>query len=202
MAVGGFSWLRATNRYSIVILCAVLLWLGRACKFRHRPALGSLICIGLAGFTVWESSFAWPRNRRLPQADLVKADRVFVQELEKQLPHEAAVFQVPVMAFPESPPILGLLDYDPFRPYVWSKTLRFSYGTHKGRPREAWQAQCARKPARDMVGELVAKGFAAILVHRPGFADRGRALEAALSSAGLSRIAGGPDTEMVSYRLQ
>ena len=202
MAVSGFSWLRATNRYSIVILCAVLLWLGRVCRFRCAPMLGGVVCVALTAFTVWESSKALPMERRLSPAALVKADRSFVQELERQLPQGAAVFQVPVMAFPESPPIVNLLDYDPFRPYLWSKTLRFSYGTHKGRPREIWQAQCARKPAREMVGELAAKGFSAILVQRSGFADRGRALEAALSNAGLSRIAGGADTEMVSYRLQ
>jgi phosphoglycerol transferase len=198
----GFSWLRASARYSIVILCAVLLWIGRTFKFPRWPVLGTGLWLALTGFTVFESYDAWSPTRRAPMTAQVKADRALVQELETNLPRGAAVFQVPVMGYPEAAPIVAMLDYEPFRPYLWSKTLRFSYGEHKGRQKDAWQAVCARKPVRDMVGELVDKGFAAILIHRSGFSDRGHALEAALAGVGLNRIAGSADGDMVAYRVR
>jgi phosphoglycerol transferase len=198
----GFSWLRATARYSIVILCAVLLWCGRTFKFPRRPVLGAGLWIALGAFTVWESYYAWAPFRRTPQVAKAKSDRVFASDLESQLPKNAAIFQLPVMGFPEAGQIGALLDYEQFRPYIWSKTLRFSYGTHRGRARERWQAACARKPAQEMARELVGMGFAAILVHRDGFADRGRSIEAALVGAGLNKITGSADNGMVAYRLK
>jgi phosphoglycerol transferase len=197
----GFSWLRATARYSIVILCAVLLWSGRTFKVPRWPVLGAGLWLALTAFTVIESYDAWAPSRRTPMTAKVKADRALASELESHLPRGAAVFQLPVMGFPEAGQIGALLDYEQFRPYLWSKTLRFSYGTHRGRERERWQALCARKPVQDMVRELVEKGFAAILVHREGFADRGRAMESALIGVGLSRVAGNADSDMVAYRF-
>ncbi|HEY5282620.1 MAG TPA: hypothetical protein VIM14_07515, partial [Polyangia bacterium] len=202
LGVFGFSWLRATARYSIVILCAVLLWGARTCKFRRWAPLGNVLWIALAAYTVYESNYLWLTSQRTAIPAQVKADREFARELETHLPREAAVFQLPVMSFPEVPNINAMSDYEPFRPYVWSKTLRFSYGSQKGRARENWQATCARKPVPDMVRELSDKGFAAILIQRAGFADRGRGLEAALAGAGLSRIAGNPQGDMVAYHVK
>jgi phosphoglycerol transferase len=199
--VFGFSWLRASSRYSVVILCAVLLWNGRTFRFPRRPVLGAALWIALAAFTVRESYDAWAPVRHTPAAK-VEADRSFAAELEGQLPRGSAVFQLPVVGFPEVGPTHAMLDYDPFRAYFWSKSLRFSYGAHRGRERENWQAACARKPVQDMIRELADKGFAAILVQRPGFADRGRAVEAALASVGLNRIAGSVGEDMVAYRLR
>ena len=198
----GFSWFRATARYSIVILCAVLLWGGRTFKFPRWPVLGTGLWVALAAFTVFESYYAWHPSRRTPMTSKVMADRALATELESHLPQGAAVFQLPVMGFPENGPIVAMLDYEPLRPYFWSKTLRFSYGAHRGREREKWQASCARKPVRDMVRELAEKGFAAVLVHREGFADRGRALESALVGVGLNRIAGSADNDMVAYQVR
>ncbi len=132
----GFSWLRATARYSIVILCAVLLWCGRTFKFRRWRVLGAGPWVALATFTVFESYDAWAPSRRTPMTAKVMADRALASELDSRLPQGAAVFQLPVMEFPESPPIASMYDYEPFRPYLWSKTLRFSYGAHKGAERQ------------------------------------------------------------------
>jgi phosphoglycerol transferase len=198
----GFSWLRASARYSIVILCAVLLWSGRTFKFPRWRVLGAGLWVALAAFTAFESYDAWAPIRRTPLAAKVMADRVLASDLESHLPRGAAVFQIPVMGYPEAGRIYGLFDYEPFRPYFWSKTLRFSYGEHRGRDRDKWQAACARKPVQDMVKELAEKGFSAVLVHRVGYVDRGRAMETALASIGLTRIAGNADGDMVAYRLQ
>jgi phosphoglycerol transferase len=199
----GVTWLRASNRYSIVILCAVLLWGGRVFTLRRRPWLGRILCLAMVAFTVHESRAAWwPKDRRIAMTARVQADRAFARDLEAQLPRSTAVFQLPIMGFPESEKIVAMLDYEPFRPYLWSKNLRFSYGTHRGRPRENWQALCAHKPVPDMLGELLQKGFGAVLIHRAGYPDRGRALEAAFVAVGLGKLAGTPESDMVAYRIR
>lgn len=202
MGALGVSWLRAGNRYSIVILSAVLLWGGRAFRVRRWPWFGSVLCAALVAFTIYESRMAWwPKDRRIAMTALVQADRAFARELEGQLPRGAAVFQLPIMGFPESDKIVAMLDYEPFRPYLWSKNLRFSYGTHRGRPRERWQSVCARKKVPDMLAELIERDFHAVLIHRAGYSDRGRTLETALVAAGLGKVAGTSDSDMVAYRI-
>ncbi|MBN2576668.1 MAG: hypothetical protein JXP73_19035 [Deltaproteobacteria bacterium] len=202
LGVFGFSWLRASARYSIVILCAVLLWASRSFRVPRWPALGSVFWCAAAVFTVFESYDAWEPSRRGPPTAQVLADRAFASELESRLPRGAAVFQLPLMDYPDTLPVAAMRPYEPLRPYLWSRTLRFSFGAHSGRPREQWQAACARKPARDMVAELAGRGFSAVVLHRAGFVDRGRALENALVAVGLTRVAGNGGGDMVAYRVK
>ena len=43
----------------------------------------------------------------------------------------------------------GVSSYDHFRPYLYSRSLRFSFGSMKGRDREKWQQQLMQTPARE-----------------------------------------------------
>ena len=78
------------------------------------------------------------------------SDRAFVAAIDDVLPDGAAVFQVPVLDFPETIPPGRMEDYDPLRAYLADTgTLRWSYGAVKGRPEADWQAR-----VRDDVGLL------------------------------------------------
>ena len=113
----------------------------------------------------------------------VEADREFAAAIEKALPTGAMVFQIPVMEFPESP-VPGVASYAHFRPYLYSKALRFSFGTMKGRERDQWQHQMAALPLKKQVQEIKDRGFAAIYLNRNGLPDRGKALEETLRQMG------------------
>lgn len=149
--IGGFSSLlaygvspaiRCYNRFSIFIaffaLLAVLFlfekWRERCArdegkKFVWGIGLTVLVVLGLADQTTpffvppyAQSAAAW-RN-----------DREFVQRIEAKLPARAMVFQLPYLPFPEGPPgEMSLL-----RPYLHSKTLRWSYGAMAGREADTW----------------------------------------------------------------
>jgi phosphoglycerol transferase len=93
------------------------------------------------------------------------------------------VFQLPIMEFPESPQP-GMGPYDQLRPYCLGSRLHWSFGTVKGRPREAWLRELSTKDIGGVIAELRSRGFVAVVVHRNGFADKGRAVEAALLDAG------------------
>jgi phosphoglycerol transferase len=90
------------------------------------------------------------------------------------------LFQLPYMPFPESPPRHRLADYDLFRPYLSTSWLRWSYGAVRTRFADAWIADIAARPIRDMVQALALAGFRGIVVDSYGYEDGGAALDAEL----------------------
>lgn len=201
----GFVMLRGGNRYSIVILCAALLF---CCRRFHRipsRALGGLLLavIFIAG-AAEVAAINIPRRRSLDPVifDRVDSDRAFTKELESKLLPGAMVFELPVAAFPEIPPIHGMQDYEHFRPYVWSKDLRFSYGTVKGRLQSLWQAAIVRQGPDAFLPFIERCGFEALLINTSGFADNGAALEADLARRGCPVIARDRLGTLVAYHLK
>jgi len=202
LGVLGFQVFRGTNRYSIVLLALALLFLARFLT-RTVPRRWSVgVAVVLLGFGLWDQT---PRNFPLRDAPVVahriEADRAFTAQLEQALPPGAMVFQLPVSAFPEHPPIERMADYEHFRPFLFSKNLRFSYGGTKGRPREAWQAQVEQLPPAEMIAQLEQYGFAAIYIDRNGYADNGTALIADLTKAGATPLEDGGENGMVALRI-
>ena len=107
--------------------------------------------------------------------------RHFGAALERRLPTGAALFQLPVVPFPETPPINGMIDYDEFLPYLWSSGLRWSYGSIKGRPEADWQQKVSSDDPGPAVAGLVGLGFSGIVVDTAGYADGGTAVTARLT---------------------
>jgi hypothetical protein len=213
----GFTMFRTGTRYSIVILAITLLWAARRLTTLQAdaetkraapgtPQLWMASAVILCGLILWDQVPRAPSKERLAEIDRqVTADREFTVKMEAALPDGAMVFQMPVMEFPESP-MPGVPPYDHFRPYLFSKHLRFSFGTHKGREREKWQPAVQGKffegasldqqagiirvneaNAKIAVDELKRLGFSAIYVNRNGFPDRGKGLEEALLALGYEK---------------
>jgi hypothetical protein len=186
--MGGFSsviglitpQLRSWNRLSIFIaffaLIAVAAALDRAGRaLEHRKAgrtmFASLLAAALLVGALDQTSGAYvPAYEET--ANRYRSDRAFVQRVENQLPSEAAVFQLPYASFPESvpPPPGRTVVYDPLRPYLHSKRLRWSFGAMRGRPAD-WAARLADEPLAEVVPVVSAVGFDAIYVDRLGYAD-------------------------------
>ena len=213
----GFTMFRGGCRYSIVILAITLLWAAR--RLSALQAASEAAHPDATAKRLWTASavaaclvILWDQVPRAPTADetativrQVEADREFTKRMEAALPEAAMVFQLPVMEFPESP-IPGVPPYDHFRPYLYSKKLRYSFGSMKGRDREKWQpalqglmfegatlnqqAQRIDFNATNFsraIDELKKIGFSAIYVNRNGFPDRAKGLEEALLDLGYSK---------------
>jgi phosphoglycerol transferase len=215
----GFTMFRTGCRSSIVILAITLLWAAR--RLTELTSRRTASPNGGSGGIDWPLVNAaaavclvilWDQVPRPPSAEVrqqidgrIAADRDFTARMEEALPDGAMVFQLPVMEHPESP-INGVPSYDHFRPYIFSRGLRFSFGSHKGRERERWQAALQAKlfeqakvdqqagiirfdpaSARAAVEQLEQLGFAAIYVNRNGFPDRGRGIEESLLKLGCTR---------------
>lgn len=110
----------------------------------------------------------------------VRSDRAFFRGVADSLPPRSMVFQLPYSPFPESPPRHRLTDYDLFRPYLSTTSLRWSYGAVRSRFADAWIAAIAARPIPDMVQALALAGFHGIVVDSYGYEDGAAALDAEL----------------------
>jgi phosphoglycerol transferase len=102
-----------------------------------------------------------------------RADDAFVASLERQLPRNAMVFQLPVVDFPEHSAVERMSAHDLIKEgYLHSKSLRWSAGGVRGRDGE-WQWPAAALPMRELVRGIAAMGFSALMLDRYGFDDNG-----------------------------
>lgn len=193
LALCGLQLFRANSRYSIWILALVLLFLVRQLtrSCRQWPRWLRTGCATAACAVALLDQI--PRHHLLGgiyalgdgiTKNLVDSDRQYAGALEKALPPGSMVFELPVVDYPESAPIVGMYDYEHLRPYLYSHTLRYSYGSDKGRGGDAWQRVVERMEPARMISTLESYGFGAIHVNRNGYADNGKSLIAGLHSAG------------------
>jgi len=188
-----FVLFRSNNRASVVVLAIVMLFGAWAVPrvIRRLPKLARwAVCIVLGFAARWEQGgLVNPADAVLTNRAQADNDRHLVLAMEQVLPPGAMIFQLPAMHFPESPPIYGIDSYEMFRPCLFAKTFRFSHGDVKGRPNAEWKFRIASLPAEQMLAELKASGFIAILVNRKGYPDGGGALIAQLVASGCRIVA-------------
>ncbi|HVC97070.1 MAG TPA: hypothetical protein VND64_25550 [Pirellulales bacterium] len=211
--IGGFGSLfsflvspmiRGYNRISIVIallsLFAVALLLERAGQWWTRAGRPRYqFHLLLAALTVLGIIDEAGRGR-VPAYAALRAsftnDAEFVARIEAALPHGAMVYQLPYARFPEFVAPHVLREYEHFRPYFHSDSLRWSYGAMKGRAEDLWQRELAARPLEEQVQAIAARGFRGIYIDRHGFVDRAAELE-----SGLGRLLGGGPIESGDGRM-
>jgi hypothetical protein len=200
----GFTWLRGTNRYAAWILALVLLWaagrISRAAWTRRRvaSAIAASLVAGLA--------FADQRPPSPPPLAetrrVMASDAVLARSMAEILPRGAMVFMLPVVDCPEGAPVGGATDYEHFRPYIASSGLHFSYGSDKGRPRDAWQRRAEALEPEAMASALERIGFAALLVNRKAYDDGAAGLRERLAQSGRAEAWQSPDGDFLFVRLR
>jgi hypothetical protein len=205
LGLSGFVWLRATSRQSIWILALVLLWavvaVSRTALARRRWA--SVLAASVAGsLTLADQLPPWTRAGAVRElGGRVVSDATFAVSLESALPAGAMLFQLPVVDFPEGQRILAASDYEHLRLYLHAKRLRFSYGSDKGRARDAWQRRVESLEARPMADALERMGFAGVVVNRKAYPDGAQGLREALAASGRFEARESPDRDFLFVRL-
>jgi phosphoglycerol transferase len=183
--IGGFGsmiafWVtpqfRAFNRISVVIglvaIASVSLLLD---GFRKRYGFGEARAVYLAipllliGLIDQHSPQFVPDYERI--GERLQNDREFVRSIETGYPPNTAIFQIPVMKFPEAEPIRGIASYDSMTPYLHSTSLRWSFGAMEGRSGFEWQRRVADMDVDSMLRELKRSGFGALYIDRAGYAN-------------------------------
>jgi hypothetical protein len=200
LSVAGFTEVRTWNR--VVVLIAFFAVLAVAiglewCVARLGPGrrvVAAVLAVAVVGFGLWDAA----RPLRIDQHEQVPVNEAMhsvVARIEHELPSGAAVFQLPVIPYPEYlQHYARVYDYEELLPYLWSTDLRWSYGATKGRPEADWQQQVnSTDPAQSLAG-LVGLGFDGILMDTYNYDDGGAAAMASLvPRLGPPSIVGGPE---------
>ena len=109
------------------------------------------------------------------------SDARFIGRIEKLMPDNAKIFQLPYVPFPENPPVNKMNDYDHFRAYFHSNDMQWSYGAIKGREGDGWLRKTSEKSEKELVDTLSIAGFSGIYIDRFGYVDAGNETEKELS---------------------
>ena len=131
VGVFGFTFLRAWDRISVVIAFCALAAVGIGLD-RLRSRVGSRGAVVLVGVVlmlgVLDTNPGFPFVDFDHTAGAWASDRLVVEQAEELFGEGAQMFQLPVIPFPEHPPVHGMIDYDHLRGYLHSDTLGWSYG--------------------------------------------------------------------------
>jgi phosphoglycerol transferase len=108
-------------------------------------------------------------------------DREFVQEVEKLLPAESSVFELPFVEFPNDNHPGESFVNDSLRPYLHSAGHRWSAGAVSGTVPAEWSRLIAGLPPAEMLNALVHQDFAGLWLDSAGYGVK-ESLETAITS--------------------
>lgn len=202
------SKIRATNRIFPFLAFVCLLgsgWALQGLLARIRPlALGVVLFVAIATLALLDVTAPASFGKREAIVRQYDQARDYFGYVEQQLAPGAAVFQLPAVWYPEHPPVGDMGDYEEFKPYLFTRSLRFSYGFAHGRPGYPWANTVASLPPAEMVQRTHALGFSAILIDSRAY--EGDAL--AVLRNGLAEALHGqqpissPDGRWLLFRLE
>jgi phosphoglycerol transferase len=187
----GLQVFRATNRVGVFLSAIVLfflVWRLSRATARWPRWLRTGAALLVAGVGILDQvprGASEEEKQRIAAA--VDSDQVLGREVEAALPAGAMIFQLPVLGFPEVVPPWRLSDYEHFRLYFTTKSIRLSYGAAKLRSRSRWQRDLENASPAVLVRRLENYGFAALYLNRKGYEDRADALLRELAALGYSR---------------
>ncbi|MBE1445671.1 hypothetical protein [Paenibacillus sp. OAS669] len=127
-------------------------------------------------------------------------DHNFVSNIEKEIPKNSMVLQLPFVSFPgERVNLMG--EYDHFKGYLHSDSLRWSFGTMKGTVNEEWQRQLASGPIETIVQKAAIIGYNGVYINRNGYPDKAAEIEAKLKAILKRNPISNEDNSLIFFNL-
>ena len=166
--------IRCYNRGSIYIACISLVVLSLYLstikgKYKQIIVLAGIIVIAFFDQISIEDSVKWDgakENARICQT--------FYGEIEKSVPDNAMIYQIPFMAFPENGPINDMPDYEQLSAYVFTDTIRWSYGGMKGRNTRAQELYVDDGMSEAFLDGIKEEGFCGVCIDLKGYTPEQR----------------------------
>lgn len=140
-------------------------------------------------------------NRQMLDSTTAAEEVALVKKLEKTLPYNAMVFQLPITPFPVDPGTFQMGVYDHGRPFLWSNQLRWSWPSFSQKHR-LWQDKISHLEGETLIRALVFSGFHAIWVDRFGYKDNGTSVIQGLMEAGGQEILTGISSRYVMVDIR
>jgi hypothetical protein len=191
LAFMGILYFRGGNRFSIFIAAIALFFLVSRMSLLARGwdrRWSYLAATVIAVVGLLDQLPAPDRGATEAVRQKLESDREFAAALESKLPRGAMVYQFPEIGFPEGHPVYHMGEYDFIRPYLFTGSLRFSYGFNDGRPREQWQHDMGELLAAERLSLLEAYGFSGAFINRKAFADNGEEVLRVWAALGRTNV--------------
>jgi phosphoglycerol transferase len=189
--LGGFSSLfamlvsssiRSWNRVSIYIVFACVVAFAMFIDFliakhtkrtKHISStiVGIVIAFTILVLGIMDQTARPCHSCLLMNKQLATNDKAFVQTIEKSVPKNSAIYQLPYMAYPDNGAINNLGSYDQARGHLHSEHLKWSFGSMRGREGDWFYRKLALLPLSEQVAVASAMGFAGIYIDRRGYLD-------------------------------
>jgi phosphoglycerol transferase len=101
----------------------------------------------------------------------------FVRQLEASLPRGAMIFELPYVSYPEFPGYCWSDGSEQLKPYLFSSSLRWSFGAVRGREGDSQNLMLATSSPPVLLEKLVLAGYDGLLIDRLAYSDLARDLE-------------------------
>jgi phosphoglycerol transferase len=205
----GVRYIRSYNRISVFIAFFALVavafaldWIvARVPRWHGRAILAGVICVAVLAVGVVDQT----SSADVPDYDTLErawdSDESFMDDIERELGAGAAVFQMPYVFFPEAGMIVGTGPYDQVRGWLHADSLRWSWGSVRGREGD-WQGALVRLPAPEALDALTAVGFTGLMIDRAGYDDHAAGIEAEYTRTLGQEPRVSPDGRLLFYDLR
>lgn len=152
---------RSSNRASIFIMAISLVVFGMMLTHATRK-WRDWVLIAICAVVLPVAAFEQVFPRKTAEEHLAihakaRGDRELVEFMQSRVPKGSRIFQLPAIDFPE-------VSFEPFRPFLWSDGLSYSFANMRGRPENDWQHRVGALPPQEMLRELDKEGFQAIFI--------------------------------------
>lgn len=101
----------------------------------------------------------------------MESERTFIAAIESMEAEGAMIFQLPNVVYPEQGMKERMGDYSHFIGYLYSDTLRWSYGSMKGREGSKILEEICKKETPEMIAAMKKEGFEGIYIDRWGYKE-------------------------------
>ncbi|WP_349746930.1 DUF7024 domain-containing protein [Pseudomonas frederiksbergensis] len=172
-------------------------------KYSSKVRLNSLVCaVFLLFIGLYDQTISACAACNVKQKVSYESDKDFVGKIESSLPKGAAIYQLPYVGFPETPPLYRLSNYQLAAGVLNSKTLHWSFGGMKGRDGDLFYRSLAQESMEKQLEVVRRLGFDGIYIDRRGYSDNAKALVDNLTKLlGAAPSLLSADGELVFFRL-
>lgn len=182
---------RSYNRISIFIACLCLTGLAIVLEqlVSNNKITGTIVVIGVLIIGLYDQVPLTPIFKyNVENSTRQKQLENFFGEIETSLDKGEMVYQLPHMQFPENGYINNLPDASHFQGFVFTDSLRWSYGGIKGIDTAAEKLYTNDGMSESFLEGLVDAGFSGIYINTAGYADGGEKIQSFYNSRGLKPI--------------
>ncbi len=108
-----------------------------------------------------------------------ESEKAFIKNIEQNLSDtkDPKIMQYPYVSFPDGRVINGVGNYDWLIGYIVSNSLKWSFGSVKGRASDAWLSTLVGKSISEQIRILKSSGFNGIYIDRRAYKDHARSME-------------------------